>query len=64
MIKTDIEKILNQQLTRRQFLKSIGLGLLAIIGLPALVHILMPRTSNQNSLGDSGRGFGYGPYGS
>jgi hypothetical protein len=58
----EIEKILNQKMTRAQFLKSLGLGLLTIIGLPAIIHILSPKAHPQTAQ-VSGNGFGSGTYG-
>lgn len=62
MLKEEIEKILDQEMTRAQFLKSIGLGLLMIVGIPAIIHMLSPNINKTRHV-QSGKGFGYGAYG-
>ena len=65
MFNTKIEKILNQEMSRKQFLRFIGLGLLTIIGIPAIYNLLSPRPAQNNMAAGSNKvsGFGLGPYG-
>lgn len=63
MLKDEIEKILNQEMTRAQFLKSIGLGLLTIVGIPAIIHLLSPKPGVMQKNESGGSGYGNGAYG-
>ena len=65
MFNTKIGKILNQEMTRKDFLRVIGLGLITIIGLPAIINLLSPRPEQNNiaTQPNNVSGFGLGPYG-
>gem|GEM_PF-458842 len=55
------EQLLQTEMTRKQFLKRIGISLLALCGLPALLRILSGPSST-SQLSDM-YGYGDGNYG-
>lgn len=56
-----LDDLLQTQMTRKQFLRTIGASLLVICGLPTLLHILNYQGTPQKSSGDDG--YGTGNYG-
>ena len=61
-MKPKFDNILNQEMTRREFISKLGLGVVAIFGIPTLLHVLSskPQDSNQRNQGSA---YGAGAYG-
>jgi hypothetical protein len=55
------EELLQKEMTRKQFLRSMGLGVLAICGFSALMRALSGPASSSQLSGDFG--YGDGNYG-
>lgn len=55
---TKLEQLMSKEMTRRQFLVTLGLGLISIFGLSAIMGAL---TESDNS--GPGNGYGAGHYG-
>jgi hypothetical protein len=58
----DLEQILNQPMTRRQFLAVIGLGIVSVFGLPTILGVLTPAPDERTSVNVSA-GYGSSSYG-
>lgn len=56
----NIQEIFKQEMTRREFLATIGLGLVAIVGLASLFSVLTPKTTAQQQ---DAHDYGSGAYG-
>jgi hypothetical protein len=56
-----LEDLLQTEMTRKQFLRTVGVGLLAICGLPSILHILNYHQSSTNQV--YGDGYGSSAYG-
>jgi hypothetical protein len=56
-----ISKILDQKMSRKQFLKASGTGVLAILGVTALLDLIDGHKTSNNHHADAG--YGLGSYG-
>jgi len=59
-----LEELLSKPMDRREFLRNVGLLILAVIGISNAIHILSGgRMTPKNSTNQAGRGYGSGKYG-
>lgn len=59
-IKTELDALLNRKMDRKDFLRNVGIGLVAITGLTALLRTLAPVQQQQRQ---STVGYGSSAYG-
>ena len=57
-----LDKLMQTEMTRKQFLKTLGTGLLALLGLSAILRALDYEATNSRNLSGS-YGYGSSPYG-
>ncbi len=43
-----LDEILNQPMSRKKFIQTIGMGILALVGVSSLMGILTPNKSTEN----------------
>ncbi|HEX8762722.1 MAG TPA: hypothetical protein VF733_03090 [Candidatus Saccharimonadales bacterium] len=55
-----INQLMQKQMTRKEFLATIGFGVASLFGLGAILKIL---TNKDAALGKQNMGYGSGPYG-
>lgn len=60
-IKTELNTLLSQKMDRKDFLRNVGIGLVAITGLTTLLRTLAPTTVQQQER--SSMGYGSSAYG-
>jgi hypothetical protein len=60
---SQIDDFLNQKMDRKQFLKSVGAGLIAVVGVGTVVRVLQQQTSQQSQHNASTMGYGSSVYG-
>jgi hypothetical protein len=58
----DLSDLLNKQVTRSEFLKSLGIGIAAIVGLGRLIQLL-GGNPQQQATGKQSKGYGLSGYG-
>jgi hypothetical protein len=58
----DLSDLLNKQVTRSEFLKSLGVGIAAIVGLGRLIQLL-GGNPQQRATGKQSKGYGLSGYG-
>ena len=65
MIKQNIAKLLDAEMERKDFLKLIGLGAVAAVGVSSIVKAMSQQTSQNGSksMSQSSAGYGSSPYG-
>ncbi len=63
MAKINYQDLLKQPMTRKQFLRNVGLLFIGIIGINNALKILSADHSRKVSDGSSPHGFGGGKYG-
>jgi hypothetical protein len=56
---TKLQDLLNQEVTRKEFLKYVGIAVLCLIGVTNMLQSLNSINSNSSSLSDKASG-GYG----
>jgi hypothetical protein len=54
-----VKELLDQEMTRKEFLKKTGLIVLALLGVPAMISVLTPGAHNKGKL----PGYGMQDYG-
>lgn len=62
-MQKQINQVLQRELTRKEFLKAIGLGIMALIGLSTLHRILSGQDLSNYHKPKSNMGYGSTPYG-
>jgi len=63
MIKQSIARILSIELDRKDFLKAVGIGLVAATGVTQAVNSVVKSTSSSTSKRPSSLGYGASAYG-
>jgi hypothetical protein len=56
-----VEALLAREVTRKQFIATLGMAVVSIFGFSTLFGVL---TTTESKLSDAGRGFGSGTFGS
>lgn len=59
-IKEHVDEILSRPMTRQQFLKQVGLLVLAAVGITNIINAFDKHTGKSGSLGSGGDGQAYG----
>lgn len=58
-IKTEIDALLGQKMDRKDFLRNVGIGLVAVTGLTTILRTLAPaQRSQQATMGYGGSAYG------
>lgn len=58
-IKTEIDALLGQKMDRKDFLRNVGIGLVAVTGLTTILRALTPaQHSQQATMGYGGSAYG------
>jgi len=57
-----VETLLNKEMTRKEFLGTLGLGLASILGFSSIIHFLTGKSSQQHGRTASA-GYGTSVYG-
>lgn len=65
MIKQNIAKLLDAEMDRKDFLKLLGLGAVAAVGVTSIIKAITPTAQSNTPAQPSARSLGYGamPYG-
>lgn len=65
MFKDKVSQLLRQPMTRREFLRNVGLMLLALVGINAIINILSGgyRDMNNHTTLRTNHGYSSGRYG-
>lgn len=64
-IKTQVNEILDMKMDRQEFIKYVGVGLVAVSGVGTALRMLAPKQTNSNPSPAVSFSYGYGgaPYG-
>jgi len=64
MVKTQINKLLNKEMSRKEFLQHIGSGILIMLGVSGLMKaLLQSQPHSQSPERDISNGYGSSAYG-
>lgn len=67
MYKQRVDQVLNQEVSRKDFLKAGGAIIISLIGIPALINTITKAFSGDihkaHKLGQTSSGYGARPYG-
>jgi len=61
-IKERVDTILSKPMTRQQFLKQVGLLLLAVVGVTSLINTFEGKNSSKSAQGGDGLAYGASVY--
>ena len=54
----NLHNLLNQEMDRKQFLLTIGLAIVSLLGISTIIHLLSGKHPNQNLLGYGSTDYG------
>jgi len=54
----NLQNLLNTEMDRKQFLLTIGLAIVSLLGISTIIHLLSGKHPNQNLLGYGSTGYG------
>ena len=63
MIKQNIAKILDTEMERKDFLKLLGIGAVAAVGVSGILKAISQPTTKSNNTSSTGNGYGSMAYG-
>jgi hypothetical protein len=58
-----IDQIMQKEMTRQEFLMTLGLGLASIMGFSTIIHLLTGRSVGNHLSSQQTSGYGSSPYG-
>ena len=60
---TPLHRLLKQEVNRREFLVSLGLGLLSLLGLSSILHFLTGKSTSHHATSNNSLGYTQRDYG-
>ena len=58
-----LDTLLQREMSRKEFLATLGFGLASVMGFSSLIHLLTGKSLNSRLHGSSTTGYGASPYG-